>query len=158
VWKVPDEALTNPMKIDADLRAAINAAAKAQKEPSQDELDAAEQTAISALVSMKEHKDAVKKARDLRKKFAKLNKQTDAIHAEMNSFLTPLGLRFEDAEESDRLEISYGSSKERFVKSGGKLPTPRRQKWRAEEAITELAAADPDDRFAILKKYGINWI
>lgn len=48
----------------------------------------------------------------------------------------------------------YDESK--FKSMGGTIPQEIR-KWRYDAVMSELAAAKPAQRKAILKKYGINW-
>lgn len=143
------------MKVDADLRLAINAAARAQRPVSHEQEEADEKKAVNGLITLKSV--SIKKARQLRAKWLKLSDQAAAVDAELDKILKPLGLRFENRNTPD-LELGYGeSSKQAFVKAGGILPPAKRRKWTADEVIQRLVGVKPDKRDAILKECGIDW-
>lgn len=138
------------MKIDVDLRAVIRAAEKAQNRAISRSYQEEE---VSKLIQELLDKKPALKARieKSRKKLDALNKKQEALDKEFeaaNDVYNEIGVC------SDLLTLS---SKERFEKSGGKIPVFMNGKWSADRVIAELAAADPKDRQSILLKYGINW-
>jgi hypothetical protein len=144
------------MRIETDLRMAINAAARAQKEPSYEERQKAEQDAIDKHV--KKHAAPVKKARALQAKVEKLQAEIGRLNKEIVAILNPLGIEFTCRDSGPEFELPWGDkAKENFVKSGGVLPPSDKRKWSADSVLKQLAAADPKDRDTILKEYGINW-
>lgn len=144
------------MKIDTDLRMAINAAARAQKEPTYEEQQKAKTAAINALIKL--HPGAVYKARKLEAKSRKLYAEATKFEKEAQTALDPLGIEFA-RREGIEFDLRYGDkATAAFVNAGGKLPPPSKRKWKADDVIKRLVAADPKDRDAILKEYGINWV
>ena len=146
------------MKIDADLRMAINAAARAQKPPTSKEERESEDKAVADF--LKKHRTLRAKAVALKKQSLKARALSDTADAKLNEFLRHYGLVFDEIRcpKNDRLEIGYGdSARAAFLNLGGTLPAPSRRKWTADEVVARLATAKPDQRDAILKEYGINW-
>lgn len=141
------------MKIDADLRAAIKAAEKAQPADSWSERRKVTDAAIQAFL---------KKKPALRKKLALLLQSRASLRSsiqkkkdEIDALLWPLGLTATDDGICEAF-VYDDENAEKFAKAGGVIPSmPKR--WKADALIAKLAAADPKHRDSILKEHGINW-
>lgn len=144
------------MKIDQDLRAAINAAAKAQPEYGY----ASEMQQITESVdAFLKKKPALKsKVESLGNQLAKLAKKEKELKLKASELLYPVGLYLSadgvKANFRRDLDDEYAQN---FVKAGGELPPPMQRRWKAETVLARLAAAKPDQRDAILKEYNIDW-
>jgi hypothetical protein len=141
------------MKIDADLRAAIKAAEKAQPSDFLSERAKVADAAIQAFL---------KKRPALRKKLALLLQSRESLLLslqkrtnDLNELVYPFGLRIKDNKVCESF-LCDDDDAEKFTEAGGVIPEmPKR--WKADELIAKLAAADPKHRDSILKEHGINW-
>jgi hypothetical protein len=141
------------MKIDADLRAAIKAAEKAQPRDSWSERQKAADAAIHAF--LKKRPSLKKKICLLLQSRASLQLALEEKTADLNKVLWPLGLTANNTKVCESF-LNDDDDAERFVKAGGVLPKiPER--WKSDVLIAKLAAADPKHRGSILKEHGINW-
>lgn len=129
------------MKIDADLRAAVRSAEKAQ--PYSHELERA--AAKRAIDDLCKRKPAVMAAL---RSAALISKKIDALWVENRTLLNRIGIN----KDGDHI-----TDEQAFVKIGGKLPGPREIRWRFDRVMADLAAADAKEAAAILKQCGINW-
>lgn len=144
------------MKIDQDLRAVINAAAKAQPDTGWRERAVTIAKAVAAF--LKRRPAMTRKVNALIAKSKSLREQQEAVDAQIKKILHPLGLGVRDYEVvGDFSDWIDDKEADRFIAAGGILPPPFKGKWKAEKLITELAAASPKKRNAILKQYGIDW-
>lgn len=144
------------MKIDQDLRAAINAAAKAQPNMGWCERSTIIEKSVAAF--LKKKSALTKKVNVLIQKGKDLDTKRQAITDQIKKELGPFGLC------SKRSDIGASFSDwvdnndaDKFTAAGGVLPPAYKGKWKAEKLIAELAAADPSKRDTILKEYGIDW-
>lgn len=149
------------MKIDNDLRLAINAAARTSGRTIHwKEEQKREQEAIAAFERGK-GKKILTKARALHSELLRLDQEQTKVRDRLRSILNPVGLTAHERDEQSVFEFQGGIncdvSRQRFAASGGVLPEPCRRKWSADEVLTKLAAADAKDRDKILAEYGINW-
>ena len=144
------------MKIDQDLRSAINAAAKAQRDMSWRERITVIEKSVTAFLKGKTA--LVKKMNTLIAKGNALDTQRQAVTDQINKTLGPLGLCVKQSEIGATFS-DWGDNEDadKFTAAGGVLPPAYKGNWKAEKLIAELAAADPSKRDAILKEYGINW-
>ena len=133
------------MKIDADLRAVIRSAEKAQPQRSfnYNEKTKAVENAIKAFMKANPKKASALKA--AKKKYDKAKADKGAAESLINSF----GLR---------TSLTDFWDKDNFKLSGGVLPKHVDPPWKYDDVVTELAAADPKNLKKILKKYDINWV
>lgn len=143
------------MRIERELRMAINAAARAQQTPTYNERQEAEKRSVKAF--LKANPALTKKVEAARKRYLTSRAKTDALEQSSAALLKGTGLRFTDR-SGHELEVGFGNkSQELFVASGGVLPPVEKREWKADEVISRLAAADKSERDAILKDYGIKW-
>ncbi len=133
------------MKIDADLRAVIRSAEKAQPCRSLDYSQKAKavESAIKAFMKANPKKASALKAAKKKYDKAKIDKEAAA------TFINSFGLR------TTLTEFSHQGN---FILSGGVPPKHIDEPWKYDAVVSELAAADPKDLKKILKKYDINWI
>jgi hypothetical protein len=144
------------MKIDQDLRAVINAAAKAQPEMGWSERSEIIAKAVAAF--LKKRPALTKKVNSLIAKSRELQAKQLEVQEQIHKSLGPLGLRASsNVIEGNFSDWADDRDADTFIAAGGVLPPPRKVKWKAEKLIAQLAAADPKNRDAILKEYGINW-
>ena len=144
------------MKIDQDLRAAINAAAKAQPEYSYETESKQIQQCVDAL--FKKKPSVKRKADALLKESMALRDKKSVIDGRIGELLRPLGLRAYDLRITANFRRDMDDEDaQKFMAAGGQLPPPSQRKWKAETVIARLAAAEPKSRDTILKEYGINW-
>lgn len=144
------------MRVDADLRQAINAVAATAKKQVYNRAAREEARQAAIVVYM-----ATKKAAPVRAAlvaYTKAKKAAIAAEAEMenaDTIANKHGLHF----ISYRAEKPYAAlnNDSDFVRAGGKLPPEFTDGWDANQVIAELVAAPEKDKLAILKKYGIIW-
>lgn len=130
------------MKIDQDLRAAIRSADKAQPD-NHDVRSNIQQAAVEELFKRKPStKQAWERAKRLRQTASDFGSRANAIES-------ALGISFYCSKFNVRDE-------EAFAKAGGNMK-PAGKRWKFDAVMAELAAAEPKQLTAILKKYGINW-
>lgn len=130
------------MKIDQDLRAAIRSATKSQPD-SFEVRQAAETQAINDLFKKKPFlQTRFERARSLRQQSTKLRVEAEKLEASIGVYQC-----------GTRLRIAGTTA---FVRNGGRKKNTCGP-WKFDEAMAELAAAEPKQLTAILKKYGINW-
>jgi len=144
------------MKIDQDLRAAINAAAKVQPEYGYNEENKQITERVDAFLKKK---PAVKrKAASLIQQIADLKLKESGLREKAKALLSPFGLYINDQRVSANFRRDMDDvDAQKFVKAGGEIPPPAERRWKAETVIAKLAAAKPEKRDAILKEYGIDW-
>lgn len=144
------------MKIDQDLRAAINAAAKAQPEYSHDTERLQIEQCVSAL--LKKRPAVKRKADALIEEAITLRDKKAVIDGKLDALLKPLGLKAYDFKITANFRRDLDDEDaQKFIANGGELPPPSKRKWKAETVISRLASAEPKSRNAILKEYNINW-
>jgi hypothetical protein len=135
------------MKIERDLRMAINAVARAQKPSSWEQRHQANAKAVKDLFT--KNPALKKKLTQLQKKREQLLKQVGAINAQ-----------FDDVGLNYKLDTFHTNDdgKKAFVKAGGVLPPVDKRSWKADEVINLLTLAEDQKTFdKILKQYGIVW-
>lgn len=136
------------MKIDGDLRAVIRAAEKAQPKTTSRKSEEAAQaikTLLTAKPGLRKKLDVTaNKLKALHEKRDKLDEEIDKLVGQFNN----VGITY---------DFNYISSKERFQEAGGVIPPYMNGRWKADEVISLLAAAEPEELHSILLKYGINW-
>lgn len=138
------------MKIDQDLRAAIRSAEKTQPSYGYQEKERQEDDAIKTFLA--KYPPTAKAIAKLRADSIRHFKAFDAAREEL---CKRFGLRLYG--DANALKFAHcDDGKKAFIKAGGKLATKRVQ-WRFDSVMAELAAAEPKQLTAILKKYGINW-
>ena len=139
------------MKIDQDLRAAIRSAEKAQPQAASWEVK--EQANKAAIADFLKRFPA--KAKKVHSLVASIKKAEAAEAAARAALCDQFGLRH----YNNAIEFSKcGDGSAQFEKAGGKMPTAiKGLPWKFDAVVAELAAALPNQKKAILKKYGINW-
>lgn len=131
------------MKVDADLRCAIKSADRAQPQTENWEARAREnKNRIDDLLKRKPSIASALRAAQC------ILKQVERLRERANELLFPTGIC------SDGVNIR---DEDKFIAAGGKAPTPRHRRWKADAVIAELLAAAPRKRKAILKRYNIHW-
>lgn len=142
------------MKIDQDLRAAIRSAEKVQPNSNVDKWQLREEAAAEAIADfLKRYPSKAKKVHAL---VAAMRKAAKAQKVAEESLCEQFGLRHYD----NKLQFARcGAGSGAFEKAGGKVPPPvvKGEPWKYDRVMAELAAAEPKQLKAILKKYGINW-
>lgn len=141
------------MKIDQDIRAAIRSAEKVQANNDTWEVrEKNQKKSISDFFAAYPVK--AKRARQLAATITRTAKVLEDARKELcNSF----GLR--EATEHGRQVFTFAScdsTRKNFEKAGGKV-VRKSERWKFDAVMAELAAAEPKNLKAILKKYGINW-
>lgn len=132
------------MIITTDLRAAIRSAEKKQPNRHGTNWELREKQkaeAFAKLTQSKKHKRVYAQAMVLRK-------ESDRLAQKAGGVFTSIGLSFDGSKIYDDVK---------FVAAGGVLPPTEKKPWTYDTVMAELAAADPKQGKAILKKYGINW-
>lgn len=132
------------MIITTDMRAAIRSAEKKQPNRYGTNWELREKQNASALADLtqsKKHKTAYAKAMELRR-------ESDRLAQKAGDVFVSMGLNFDGSKIYDEIK---------FVAAGGVLPAEEKKPWKFDTVMAELAAADPKQGKAILKKYGINW-
>jgi hypothetical protein len=138
------------MKIESELRFAINAAAKTQTELSWQEKADAKREAIEAF--LKTRRGLRAKVKRLTADAEEKSKVARAAWHKVDAITEEIGL----TRALENFSNAYGE--EKFEKAGGVLPPREKRRWKAEEVIAKLAAATTPKQFnAILKEYGIHW-
>lgn len=132
------------MKVTQDLRVAISAVSRQNRENSRnwEERRKLNRQAAEALDKKKRKKisNLVAKLHDL-----------DAEETRLRNELREFGVSY----DSSGL---YISNEDQFDKAGGVLPEPEKRQWKPDEVIAKLGAAKTEKEFnAILAEYGINW-
>lgn len=136
------------MKIDHDLCQAIKAAEAVQ--PYTDGLEERKRAAEAFLKAKPEHEKIIAV---LRKNAARAYIPYQKARQRLDKYIADLGLTDRSGE---KLCVGYGDEDhDRFKAAGGKFEV--RPRWKATTVIAKLAAAEPKQRDAILKEYGINW-
>lgn len=133
------------MKIEANLRAVINAAAKAQKydRPTWQERERRE--ALSIRNFFKDNSAIAKKLRTAKVQREKLLLEISKV----NKTIQTSGLN---------LDLKNIADSALFVKSGGVPPQKQSEPWKAETVLSALASATTEKDFEdILKSHNINW-
>ena len=144
------------MKIDSDLRAAINAAAKTQEDYSYDHARKIMQQAVDDL--MKKKPGLKRRVGSLIQKTKVLSDKIENNHKKIKLLLQPLGLCvYDETIEAQWHRDLDCADAQKFKAAGGQLPSPMKRKWKADTVIARLAAAKPEQRHEILKEYGIDW-
>ena len=137
------------MKIDHDLRQAIKAASETQK--SKNSYQVRTEAAEAFLKSNPKIADKLKRLRKIT-----LDAREAALKARepYDELLAKIGL--DECGGDDSYILGYSDEDQaNFVKAGGVLSAGH--PWDYTRVMARLAAADPKDRDAILKEYGINW-
>lgn len=135
------------MKIDTDLRLAIKAAEKAQKQNSRSTWnDRQEQERKNIARFVRDNAAKGRLAGSLAKRYKDVSETLNAIHTDLGA----MGL----AVNSNGL---YLNDRERFIKAGGTGPIEEAKPWVAEYVMAEIAKATPKEAAKILIRIGINW-
>lgn len=138
------------MKIDQDLRAAIRSAEKTQLHYGWEEREKEEIDSINAFLA--KHSGAAKHVRKLRADYIRHYKAFDLAREQL---CKTYGLKLTGDNNVLRF-AGCDSAQQHFVDAGGKVPT-KKQHWKFDVVMSELAAAESKDANRILRKYGINW-
>lgn len=138
------------MKIDTDLRAAIRSAEKCH--PFNQDYEAKRAMEAKAIEEFFKRCPAKGK---LARKLAENALKAEADERQFRRMLCErFGLRHCDG----RFRFAdCGGGQGAFIKAGGRLPTKAAARWTFDAVMAELAAAEPKQLKAILKKYNINW-
>jgi len=140
------------MKVDSDLRMALNAAEKAQVSP---DWRARTQINAEALAAfLKTHPALHKKITALVTKKRKAKEASEAASKALEAVILPLGICYDS--DTDIRVPDAQAYVDKFNAAGGKIPEEK-VAWKASRVIARLVTADPADRQAILAEYGINW-
>ncbi len=152
------------MKIDTELRYAIVAAAKANKN-APDLHNEKVQAACKEFLKTPKGKSIEKKFNALKALADKNYAAYEKAKEDYSKLLGEYGL--DDSRCYNAVTKKYEATivvergyenHQKFIKAGGKIPLPVHRNWTSEEAIRRLSAATTKKEFdGILKEYGIHW-
>lgn len=154
------------MKVDQDLRHAITAASKANRELREDRSEQL-QKAVDTFLKTPKGRAAAKKALALEAEASAYDAVAQKCRDKIDTILQPMGLCL-GSRKAAGLSTNEAYVRMRrwnedeteadFVASGGVLPEAQNRDWKPEEVIRQLAAAKDKKTFnAVLKKYNIIW-
>lgn len=152
------------MKIDPELRHAIIAAARANKQRPDDSSKNL-QAAVDAFLETPKGRKLKSRIMSIQADINALAKTQEDLRKKRDEIMSPLGLDMNDRRNRETgntenyLKLGWGDDEKRaFVAAGGVLPDPERRKWSSDELLRLLAAAKDQKSFdKILSEYGINW-
>ncbi len=136
------------MKIDTDLRLAIHAAERSQRNSGVSAYQERYDQLNASVATFSEGCHGPMLRRTLRE-IDEHGRRLTLLHGRLGK----LGLQVHHHGAKTNLAVS---DERRYVKAGGVIP-PVRGVWRAADVMAELLAADPRQRDAILRRHGIDW-